>query len=74
MSTVADIEQAIEKLGPEQWAEIRQWMERRAPRPAGTISTARAMPDFLARQKAIFGERVVADSQAVLDDLRADRR
>ncbi len=30
-------------------------------------------PDFLARQKAIFGGRTVPDSQAILDDLRADR-
>lgn len=74
MSTVADIERAIEKLAPEQWVEIRHWMDRRAPRPAGTVATARPMPDFLARQKAVFGGRVLEDSQAVLDDLRADRR
>ena len=37
-------------------------------------STARvASPDFLARQKAIFGARTLPDSQAILDDLRADR-
>ena len=30
-------------------------------------------PDFLARQKAIFGERMLPDSQAVLDELRAER-
>ena len=32
-----------------------------------------ASPDFLARQKAIFGGRTVPDSQPILDDLRADR-
>ncbi|MFM9959938.1 MAG: hypothetical protein ACKV2Q_01795 [Planctomycetaceae bacterium] len=32
-----------------------------------------AAPDFLARQKAIFGGRTVPDSQPILDDLRADR-
>ena len=32
-----------------------------------------ASPDFLARQKRIFGGRTVPDSQAILDDLRADR-
>lgn len=63
MSTVADIEHALETLAPEQWLEIRHWMDCRIPRP-----------DFLARQKAIFGERVLADSQAVLDELRADHR
>ncbi|MEO8497296.1 MAG: hypothetical protein ABI614_19675 [Planctomycetota bacterium] len=32
-----------------------------------------ASPDFLARQKAIFGGRTLSDSQAILDELRADR-
>ena len=75
MSTLAEIEQAIERLAPEQWVEIRRWMDRHMPRPAGDgpVLPARAMPDFLARQKAVFGERTVVDSQAVLDDLRADR-
>ena len=31
MSTVAEIERAIEKLPPEQWAEIRRWMDSYAP-------------------------------------------
>jgi hypothetical protein len=30
-------------------------------------------PDFLARQKALFGNRIVADSQVILDELRAER-
>ena len=33
MSTLAEIEQAIEALPPEQWAEIRRWMGTHAPRP-----------------------------------------
>ena len=33
----------------------------------------RVIPDFRARQKAIFGDRVLPDSQAILDELRADR-
>jgi len=32
-----------------------------------------AKPDFLARQQALFGSRVLPDSQAILDELRADR-
>jgi hypothetical protein len=32
-----------------------------------------AKPDFLARQKALFGNRVVPDSQVTLDELRAER-
>lgn len=30
-------------------------------------------PDFLARQRALFGSRVLPDSQAILEELRADR-
>ncbi len=33
----------------------------------------RVIPDFRTRQKAIFGDRVLPDSQAILDELRADR-
>lgn len=76
MSTLAEIEAAIAQLPPTQWMEIRRWMDAHAPKAEanGTAATASAsVPDFLARQKAIFGERVLADSQAMLDDLRAER-
>jgi len=42
-------------------------LEREEPK------SATANPDFLARQQALFGSRVLPDSQAVLDELRADR-
>jgi len=74
MSTVADIEQAIENLTPEQWLEIRRWMDRRAPVPVSAVTPMRPLPNFLARQKAVFGERVLEDSQTILDKLRADRQ
>jgi hypothetical protein len=74
MSTVAEIEQAIEKLTPEQWIEIRRWMDRRTPVPVSAVTPMRPLPNFLARQEAMFGERVLEDSQTVLDNLRADRR
>ena len=32
-----------------------------------------ATPDFLARQQALFGNRVLPDSQTTLDELRTDR-
>ncbi len=32
MSTLAEIEKAIEQLPPEQWAEIRRWMEVHEPK------------------------------------------
>ena len=76
MSTLAEIEAAIEKLPPEQWMEIRRWMDHHLPETtAGGVGRpdAPATPDFLARQKARFGDRVLPDSQAVLDEVRADR-
>lgn len=77
MSTLAEIERAIEQLPPEQWVEVRRWMDRHGPRPVaegGAVPPASPLPDFLARQRARFGERVLVDSQAVLDDTRADRQ
>ncbi len=76
MSTLAEIEAAIAQLPPAQWMEVRRWMDGHAPQAAATGSvqpSLRTMPDFLARQRALFGERVLPDSQAVLDELRADR-
>ncbi len=76
MSTPAEIEAAIAQLAPAQWLEIRRWMDAHAPQTArtdGASPSARAFPDFLARQRALFGERIVPDSQAVLDELRAER-
>lgn len=72
MSTLAEIEKAIAALPPEQWLEIRRWMDRHAPNGTRTAPAA-AMPDFLARQEALFGNRVLRDSQAALDELRAER-
>ena len=39
MSTLAEIEKAIETLPPEQWREIRRWMDCHAPR-AGAAELA----------------------------------
>ena len=76
MSTIADIESAIEQLPPEQWMEIRRWMDQRAVlagKGGGEMPSPAAMPDFLARQKERFGDRVLGDSQPVLDEIRAER-
>lgn len=47
----------------------RRSLERKddEPKPVG------AKPDFLARQQALFGSRVLSDSQAIVDELRAER-
>lgn len=39
--------------------------------PASTAP--RVLPDFRARKKEIFGDRILPDSQEILDELRADR-
>lgn len=49
---------------------------RSAEKPSSGLTTPASQgnwPDFLARQKAVFGYRTVADSQPILDELRADR-
>lgn len=35
--------------------------------------TVTAKPDFMARQRALFGGRELPDSDAILDELRKDR-
>ena len=48
--------------------------DRRAQEVSSTSAqTPSAKPDFLARQKVLFGSRMVADSQDILDELRAER-
>ena len=46
MSTLAEIEKAIEALPPEQWLEIRRWMGSRTPKvqPAGNAHTLPLVP------------------------------
>ena len=73
MSTLSEIEEAIEQLPPVKFNELRQWIERRSTAPQVADSTPHAKPDFLARQRAIFGGRLLPDSQSALDDIRGDR-
>ncbi len=55
MSTLAEIENAIETLPAQQVEELALWLEQRRLRKAAEASTAE--PDFLARAKAIWGEQ-----------------
>ena len=52
MSTLTEIEKAIEALPPEQWAEIRRWMGTHAPRPQDGAAE-RALPLVAATGRAI---------------------
>jgi hypothetical protein len=49
---------------------------RSAEKPSLVLTTPATRgnwPDFLVRQKAVFGARTVPDSQPILDEQRADR-
>lgn len=71
---IDEIRTAPESLVREAYDFILFLKRRRKPEPAsGSPQTATAKPDFLARQRAMFGGRVLPDSQGVLDELRADR-
>ncbi len=53
MSTLAEIEAAIERLPAPQREELALWLERQRIRKTGVLTSE---PDFLARAKAIWGE------------------
>jgi hypothetical protein len=55
MSTLAEIEAAIEHLPPPQVEKLAVWLEQRRLRTAMAASTTE--PDFLARAKAVWGEK-----------------
>ncbi len=71
---IDEIKTAPESVVREAYDFILFLKRRRALEPrTGKPQTATAKPDFLARQQAIFGSRVLPDSQGILDELRADR-
>lgn len=71
---MTEIKLAPESLVQEAYDFLLFLKSRRIPAQARTVPQIRAaMPEFLARQKALFGSRVVPDSQAILDEMRAER-
>ena len=71
---IDEIKTAPESLVRETYDFILFLKQRRAQEPAtAKPQTTIAKPDFLARQQALFGNRVMPDSQLILDELRADR-
>ena len=54
MSTLAEIEAAIEHLPAPQVERLAAWLEQRRPRKA--VTALPQEPDFLARAKAIWGD------------------
>lgn len=73
-AVIDEIKTAPESLVRETYDFILFLKQRRA-RVTETAKpqTPTARPDFLARQQALFGSRALTDSQAILDELRADR-
>jgi hypothetical protein len=71
---IDEIKTAPESLVREAYDFILFLKRRRELEPGtGKPQMATAKPDFLARQQAMFGSRVLPDSQSILDELRADR-
>jgi hypothetical protein len=71
---IDEIKTAPESLVREAYDFILFLKQRREFESAtGDPKPATAKPDFLARQQALFGTRTLPDSQAILDELRADR-
>jgi predicted nucleic acid-binding protein len=63
MSTLSEIEAAIERLSATQTDELALWLEKyRARKPA----TSASEPDFLGRAKAIWGETPAGEPLSVL--------
>jgi len=71
---MTEIQLAPESLVQEAYDFILFLKSRRIPAQESTApQPPRTKPDFLARQKALFGSRVLPDSQVILDELRAER-
>jgi UvrD-like helicase C-terminal domain len=69
-----ELKNAPESLVREAYDFIVFLKQRRTMEPGGEEPKAViAKPDFLARQQTLFGSRALPDSQALLDELRADR-
>jgi hypothetical protein len=74
MSTVIEIERAIESLKPEEFRELLGWMEQKERAIAEPRTPAPlAWPDFAARQLAVFGEDFELPARFVDELINGDR-
>ena len=62
MSTVAEIERAIGDLPPEQWTEVRRWMDAHAPKAARCADMAE-FDAWLAASIGIARGRLTTDER-----------
>jgi len=70
MSTLAEIENAIEQLPPEQWMEIRRWMDSRAPKAKAVTQVDWSGSQAVTRPR---DPKTRIDAAAVADALAAVR-
>ena len=72
---IAELKLAPESLVREAYDFVLFLKSRREQEQAVDVlhAAARERPDFLARQRALFGTRELPDSQEILDELRAER-
>ena len=62
MSTLTEIEEAIEHLPPEQWAEIRRWIEGH-PRTRASGGEAARFDEWLAASTGIAKGKLTTDER-----------
>ena len=73
-AVIAEINAAPESMVLETYDFVLSLKSKSGQNPRRTKQeTSILRPDFLARQKAVFGDRVLSHSQAILDEQRADR-
>jgi hypothetical protein len=70
---IAELKLAPESLVREAYDFVLFLKSRREQAADGLHAAAPERPDFLARQRALFGTRELPDSQEILDELRAER-
>jgi hypothetical protein len=70
---IREIQLAPESVVREAYDFILFLKSRSREQRASQSHGASDRPDFLARQQALFGGRVVQDSQAILDEMREER-
>jgi hypothetical protein len=62
MSTLIEIEDAIEQLPPEQWAEIRRWIERH-PRTKSSDEGSAPFDEWLATSTGMAKGKMTTDER-----------
>ena len=76
MSAIELIEQ-VKALPPREQAAfaelLRQWRPEPSPESPAVAPASAPWPDFVARLRRIYGNKVTSDSQALISELRGER-